>query len=153
MASCEQLSAEIKAELGNALLPTVVKGKATVVELWALGRLGARAPFSGPLNCVVARDTVERWVEALLTAEWAKAESMIFVLVQLARYVGDRERDLDESLRRRIAQRIEPLPTGRRAARLVTEFVPLEAQERARIFDESLPVGLQIRGESSSAGG
>ncbi|MFI5395342.1 MAG: Hsp70 family protein [Candidatus Binatia bacterium] len=148
MASCEQLSAEIKAELGNALLPLVVKGKATAVELWALGRLGARAPFSGPLNCVVARGTVERWVEALLGMQWPKAEPMIFTLVQLARDVGDRERDLDESLRRRIAERIEPLPTGRRAARLVTEFVPLEAQERARILDESLPVGLQIRGEA-----
>jgi len=151
MASCEQLSAEIKAELGNALLPATVKGKATAVELWAFGRLGARVPFSGPLNCVVARDTVERWVEALLGADWSKAESMVFTLVQLARYVGDRERDLDEGLRQRLAQRLEPLPAGRRAARLVTEFVALEAQERARILDESLPVGLQIRGESGSA--
>ncbi|MBP1683861.1 MAG: hypothetical protein H6Q33_4 [Deltaproteobacteria bacterium] len=151
MASCEQLSAEIKAELGNALLPLVVKGKATTLELWALGRLGARAPFSGPLNCVVARATVEQWVETVLRAGWPKAESMVFTLAQLARCVGDRERDLDESLRRRIAQRIESLPTGRRAARLITEFVPLEAQERARILDESLPVGLQIRTESASA--
>jgi len=150
MASCEQLSAEIKAELGNALLPLVVKGRATTVELWALGRLGARAPFSGPVNCVVARPTVQHWVEALLGAEWPKAEPMIFTLAQLARCVGDRERDLDEKLRRRIAQRIELLPTGRRAARLITEFVPLEGQERARILDESLPAGLQIRAENSA---
>lgn len=153
MGSCEQLSAEIRAELGKALLPAIEKGKATPVELWALGRLGARVPFSGPLNCVVARDIVERWVQALLGADWSKAESMVFTLVQLARYVGDRERDLDEGLRRRVAQRLEPLPAGRRAARLVTEFVPLEAQERARMLDESLPVGLQIRAESGSVTG
>ncbi len=52
VASCERLSAELKAELGRALLPAVVRDKATEVEIWALGRLGARAPVYGPLNCV-----------------------------------------------------------------------------------------------------
>lgn len=147
MASCERLSAEMKAELGNALLPAIAKRKATEVEIWALGRLGARAPFYGPLNCVMARKTAEQWVAALLDAHWAKPDAVAFTLVQLARCVGDRERDLDASLRRRIATRLEALPVGRRAARLVTERVPLEAQERARILDESLPAGLQIRSE------
>jgi len=66
-------------------------------------------------------------------------------VAQLARYVGDRERDLDEPLRRRVAERLATVPGGARLARLVTEVVPLEAQERARIFDESLPTGLQWR--------
>ena len=148
MGSCERLSAEMKAELGDALLPAIVKGKATEVELWAFGRLGARAPIYGPLNCVVQRSVIERWVTALLGNEWRKPEPMGFMLVQLARYVGDRERDLDESLRQRLAERLATLPGGRRAARLVTEFVPLEAQERARIMDESLPAGLRIRTEA-----
>ena len=145
MASCERLSAEIKAELGEALLPGIVKNRATDVEIWALGRLGARAPFYGPLNCVVARDIAARWVEALLGVPTSKAETMVFTLVQLARCVGDRERDLDEALRRRLAARLQALPSGPRAARLVTELIPLEAQERTRILDESLPVGLQLR--------
>ncbi|HXQ20661.1 MAG TPA: Hsp70 family protein [Candidatus Acidoferrales bacterium] len=149
MASCERLSAEAKAELGNALLPLITKGKAGDVELWALGRLGARAPFHGPLNCVVARSVVAQWVEALLATEWQKPEATMFALVQLARRVGDRERDLDEALRQRVAQRIEGLRGGRRAAQLVTEIVPLEGQERARILDESLPAGLQIRADAA----
>ncbi|MFQ5668378.1 MAG: Hsp70 family protein [Candidatus Binatia bacterium] len=149
MASCERLSAEMKAELGKALLPLVLKGKATDVELWALGRLGARAPVYGPLNCVVARKVVAEWVEALLSTTWNRPEATVFALVQLARCVGDRERDLDGALRQRTAERIRPLPTGRRAARLVTELVPLEAQEHARILDESLPAGLRIRSASS----
>ena len=152
MASCERLSAELKAELGNVLLPLIVKGKAGDGELWALGRLGARAPFYGPLNCVVARSVVAQWVEALLAAEWARPEAMVFTLAQLARCVGDRERDLDAALRGRIAQRIAPLPSGRRAARVITEFVPLEAQEQARILDESLPVGLHLRAEAGEQG-
>jgi molecular chaperone DnaK (HSP70) len=149
MGSCERLSAEMKAELGDALLAAIVKGKATDVELWAFGRLGGRAPVYGPLNCIVSRKVVARWVEALLASEWRKPEPMVFMLVQLARCVADRERDLNESLRQRLARHLEPLPGGRRAARLLTEFVPLEAQERARVMDESLPVGLRIRSEAS----
>ena len=149
MASCERLSAEQKAELGNALLSAIVKGNATAVELWALGRLGARAPFHGPLNCVVAADTVAQWVEHLLRTEWTKPVAFIFTLIQLGRCIGDRERDLDAALRQRVAERVRDLPNGARAARLLTELVPLEAQERARILDESLPVGLQLRGEGS----
>ena len=150
MGSCERLSAEMKAELGDALLAAIVKGKATDVELWAFGRLGARAPIYGPLNCVVSRKVVARWVQALLASGWRKPEPMVFMSVQLARCVADRERDLDESLRERLARHLEPLPGGRRAARLLTEFVPLEAQERARIMDESLPVGLRIRAEADA---
>jgi hypothetical protein len=146
LASCERLGAEVKAELGAAVLPAVAKGKATDAEIWALGRLGARAPFAGPLNCVVARATAEQWVATLLERrEWPRAASVSFALVQLARCTGDRERDLDEALRRRLADRLRALPQGERAARLVLEVVPLEGQERARILDESLPVGLQLR--------
>jgi len=145
MASCERVSAEIKAELGGVLLASVSKGKASDTDLWALGRLGARAAMYGPLNGVVSPAIVAGWVESLLAARWEKPEPYVFLLVQLARCVGDRERDLEESLRRRIAQRVIDLPHGRRAARLVTEVVPLEAQERARILDEALPAGLQLR--------
>ncbi len=145
MGSCERLSAEMKAALGEALLPALLKGKATEAELWALGRLGARAPIYGPLNCVVARAVAAKWIEALLGITWAKPEGSVFLLVQLARCVGDRERDLDEALRQRVATRVATLPHGQRAARVVTEAVPLEAHDRARILDESLPVGLQLR--------
>ncbi len=146
LASCERLAADAKAELGKTLLPSVAKGKATEAEIWTLGRLGARAPISGPLNCVVPRKVAGEWIEALLQRPWRARPDMIgFAAVQLARYVGDRERDLDEGLRRRLAERLRSLPRGERAARLVTELVPLEQQERARIMDESLPAGLQLQ--------
>jgi hypothetical protein len=94
---------------------------------------------------VVAKDVVEQWVGELLEASWKRPDSVSFAMVQLARCVGDRERDLDEDLRRRLAARLRDLPAGERAARLVTEIVPLGRQERARILAESLPVGLQVR--------
>ena len=148
LASCERLAGGIKEELGAALLPAVAKGKATDAEIWALGRLGARAPFAGPLNCVAPRDKVEAWVERLLGVDWPRQSSTVFALAQLARCVGDRERDLDADLRQRLATRLRALPHGERAARLVSEVVPLEGQERARILDESLPVGLVVKATS-----
>lgn len=147
VASCERLSAETKAELGAALLPALSKGKGADTDLWALGRLGARAPLYGPLNCVVGRSIAAAWVDALLAPPASRADGLAFALVQLARCVGDRERDLDGDLRRRIAERLRPLRHGERAARLVLEHVPLEGTERAQILDESLPVGLQLREE------
>jgi hypothetical protein len=111
LASCERLVPASKAELGAVLVPAVAKGKATDAEIWALGRLGARAPFAGPLNCVVARDTAEEWVAALLDRpDWQRAGAVSFALVQLARCVGDRERDLDDDLRQRLAARLRALP-------------------------------------------
>ena len=145
LGSCEQLGADVKAELGDVLIGQIEKGQGGAVALWSLGRLGARAPFNGPLNCVVSGKIVTKWVERLLAATALKRETLVFTLVQLARRVDDRERDLDAVLRQRVAAFVRDLPGGARAAKLVTEFVPLEAQERARVLDESLPAGLVIR--------
>ncbi len=107
-----------KAELGDVLLPAVAKGKATEAEIWALGRLGARAPFAGPLNCVVPRAHRRavgrrRCSTARLAARRRRTS---FALVQLARCVGDRERDLDESS--------APPPRRRACARCRTASAP-----------------------------
>jgi len=145
IASCEQLAAGAKAELAEVLVTQIEKGQSSAATLWALGRLGARAPFAGPLNCVVPPATVSRWIDRLLGSDRGKREPLVFALAQLARFVGDRERDLDEALRRRVAAAVEDLPGGKRAARLVSELVPLESQERTRLLDESLPTGLILR--------
>ncbi len=149
--SCERLPAAARAELGAVLVAEAERGRATEPELWALARLGARAPLYGPLNCVVARDTAAAWAERLLGAAWPRPEAYAFALAQIARATGDRERDLDAALRERIARRLETAPSGQRAARLVREPVPLEAREEARLLDEALPAGLRIRGARATA--
>ncbi len=143
--SCERLQAEVKADLGEELVRSVEKGKAPDQEIWALSRLGARALLYGPANCVVRRETAAAWIERLLRGEWRKPETLAFAVVQMARCTGDRTRDLDDALRQRVAQRLAPLPAGQRWSQQVLEVVALEAKEQARILDESLPAGLQIR--------
>ena len=105
----------------------------------------------GPANGVVRKEKASRWVERLLKSDWQKPEATAFVVTQIARYTGDRTRDLDEGLRERVAERLETFRSGQRWAQQVREVVRLEAKEQARILDESLPVGLQIRTGGDSA--
>lgn len=145
LGSCERLKAETKARLGEQLVRLVSKGRASSQEMWALSRLGARVLLYGPANCVVQRETAESWVEQLLPNQKSNPETLAFTLVHIARCTGDRTRDLDEALRHKVAERVGSLPTGERWAKQVLEVVPLEATEQARILDESLPAGLQIK--------
>jgi molecular chaperone DnaK (HSP70) len=145
VASCERLLPDAKAELGEELSRVIEKGKASEQEVWAFSRIGARALIHGPANCVVRREVAERWIEQLLRSEWQSPERLGFAAVQLARCTGDRSRDLEEGLRRRVAQKLSTLPSGERWAKQVLEVVTLETKEQAQILDESLPVGLRIR--------
>ncbi len=143
--SCERLAAAPRAELADALVAEAMRGRTTEQELWALARLAGRVPIYGPLNCVVPRERAAAAAERLLAHDWPRPEAYAFALAQLARASGDRERDLDGSLRDRVARRLESLPDGARLARVVREPVALEAREEARLLDESLPAGLRLR--------
>ncbi len=147
LASCERLTPDNKAELGEELLRMMEKGKASEQEVWAFSRIGARALIHGPANCVVRREVATRWVEHLLREEWQKPEPLGFVVLQLARCTGDRSRDLDDDVRQKVANRLRPLSSGERWAKQVLEVVTLETREQAQILDESLPVGLRIKSE------
>jgi hypothetical protein len=97
------------------------------------------------VNCVVRHEIASGWVERLLRIEWRQPEAIAFAVVQLSRCTGDRTRDLNEELRQKVAERLASLPSTQRWAKQVLEVVALEAKEQARILDESLPAGLQIR--------
>jgi hypothetical protein len=149
LASCERLTPDNKAELGEELLRAVEKGKASDQEVWAFSRIGARTLIHGPANCVVRREVATRWVEHLLREEWRNPETLGFAVVQLARCTGDRSRDLEDEVRQKVADRLRPLSSGERWAKQVLEVVTLETREQAQILDESLPVGLRIKNEES----
>ncbi|MCC6849065.1 MAG: Hsp70 family protein [Deltaproteobacteria bacterium] len=144
--ACERIDARLKVELGDVIVDDVVRGKAAPQQLWALARLGAREPLYGPLNTVVPAADVARWLDRILALPaWAEPGVLAFVLVQIARVVDDRERDLDGPLRDRLAARVADLPGGGRSRLLLHEAVPLDRAETGRLFDESLPTGLRVR--------
>jgi hypothetical protein len=148
--ACERIDAKLKAELGEVVVADLERGKAAPQQVWALARLGARAPLYGPLNCVVAGETAAGWVERVLALPtWPAPDAVAFALVQLARVVDDRERDLDPAVRERLAARLAALPGAARSALLLHEAVPLDRAEQGRLLDESLPSGLRVREPAS----
>jgi molecular chaperone DnaK (HSP70) len=144
--ACERLDATLKAELGEVIVADLERGKVAPQQLWAWSRLGAREPIYGPLNCVVGADVVAAWITRVLALPtWPVPDAVAFALVQMARVVADRERDLSAELRDAVAARLRDLPGGARAVRLLHESVPLDRAEQGRLLDESLPAGLRVR--------
>ena len=147
--SLELLPAGIKAEAAAVLVPRVASGKASEAEVWALGRLGARSLVHGPANAVVGASAVSPWIERVLEAPWARASAVALALAQMARRTGDRARDIDDSLRARVAERLEAAPESRSLARWVLEVTEIDAREQALVMAESLPAGLRIASEDN----
>jgi molecular chaperone DnaK (HSP70) len=143
-ASLERLQASVRAQLGEALIERVERGKDLDYAIWALARVGARVPFYGPLNGVVGKEVVERWIERLLLAPWPQPQATAAALAQLARRTGDRGRDLDEALRTRVLDRLRPQDPSGRLRRLVAEVLALEETEQRYVFGDSLPAGLRL---------
>ena len=142
-ASLERIPAQWKSELAAELASRVVRGKASEIETWAFGRLLAREPVHGPVNTVVEPSAIETWIGDLAEASWSKSGPTALALAQAARLTGDRARDLSQSLREKVATRLEREDSAT-LARWVREVVPLDAGSQALVLADSLPVGLRI---------
>jgi hypothetical protein len=143
IASMERLPAKQKSELGDVLLGELEKKAAPEHALWALGRLGARVPLYGPVQEVVPVKRAEKWLERLMALQW-KGEPEALAAAEIARMSGDRARDLDETPRRRLAERLREVSEGDRLARLVLEPIAREAREERLAFGDALPQGLRL---------
>lgn len=147
LANFERLPAEVKGQLGDSLLLNIVRGKARSQELWALGRLGARIPFHGPLDQVLPAGRAVEWLDQLLASRLPASEALARTLIQLARLTGDRERDVPAEKRDYVAGWLQQLPRGERLAEpLMHPETALQSQEQDWVFGESLPAGLVLQG-------
>jgi molecular chaperone DnaK (HSP70) len=151
-ASMERLPVAQKLKLGDELVQRLSspKGREDAVHLWALSRIGARVLLYGPLNAVVPAGHVAGWVEQLLAWDWPEPDKAGFPLAQLGRRTGDRTRDLDDSVRARLATFVRALPGGERAAYLVEQVVALEAREERVALGDTLPAGLLLVPDEAS---
>lgn len=145
LASLERLPGDIKETLGRLLLRKLSGGKANPKELWALSRLGARMPFHGPLDKVVAAREVSSWVNILLSSGLDASNAMAHTLVQLARSTGDRERDLPDADKDKVMKWLDNLPNGGQYKELINNPESASGKnEQDWIFGETLPPGLVI---------
>jgi hypothetical protein len=169
-AALERIPGEYKAEIGDWLLtqlpdaasaasgkpaPKAGKAKAgagaaakgaspAALELWTLGRLGARVPLYGSAHTVVAVEAAQRWVEALMALDWRVFAAAPLACVHLARRTGDRSRDIDESLRERLLSRLQDAGVADHWLDLVREVRALDEAAEQQAFGEALPPGLRL---------
>jgi hypothetical protein len=144
LANLERLPIDHKEEIGKALIKQMGTCRGEGLNMWVLSRIGTRIPLYGPLNSVVPARTVTDWIEQTLKAPWKKPAQTAFSVVQMASFTGDRERDIEPSLRDRIRERLQGLEDGERLAQRLCEMVPLNASEQDRVFGEGLPGGLHL---------
>ena len=143
LASLEHLPASLRESLGEELVARIKMEPTDKAWLWSLGRVGARIPLYGPLNCVVAVETASKWLMALLelpefTAETASA------IVQLGSRTNDHLRDIDDDLREKAIARLRSGGIADDVSRGLQQFVPPAQADALRIFGESLPEGLRL---------
>ena len=143
VASLERLTPADKVEVGRWLW-TRFDAEESGRSLWALGRLGLRAPLYGGVHDVVPTDVAGRWLERILETDWSALDGAAFAATQLARCTGDRERDLPPALREQVGARLADMGASETWQRMVERPTELSAQDEMRVFGDSLPVGLRL---------
>ena len=143
-ASLEQLDPVEKGVLGE-WIATRLKNPVTAAGpwVWALGRLGARAPLYGSGHKTVTPEQASAWLTLLLDLGLAGVDGSAFAAAQLARLTGDRSRDVDEAIRARAVAALKAVEAPESWVRMLTEVVVLAAADEARALGDSLPIGLR----------
>lgn len=142
----ERLPAARKVELGELLLARLARKGESPQLWWAVGRLGTRVPAYGSAHDVTPAPTTAVWLEQVLALNWKAVTPAAFAATLLARLSGDRERDVDENLRRQVLQRLRAAKSPASWLRMVEEVVELDEVDTGRVFGEALPPGLRLVG-------
>jgi hypothetical protein len=142
-ASLERLDVATRIKIGDELVRRVRRAETDASLLWAIGRVGARTPFYGPLSSVVPPHDAARWLDVLVSVKITSAD-LIAAIVQIAGVTGDSLRDLDEGERRRAGGRLRDTGAGDEALRALEQPVMRSAVDASRVFGEPLPSGLRL---------
>jgi hypothetical protein len=143
LATLERLDAAMRVTIGDELVRRVRRDAGNTGLLWAIGRLGARAPLYGPLSSVVPPQEAGRWLDALLSIKLITPEFAAAV-VQVAARVDDPLRDLDEEHLTRARTRLRDGGIAGDALRPLEEVIPTLTFDASRVFGEPLPDGLRL---------
>jgi hypothetical protein len=145
LANFEYLPAATKVELGSWILERMRKGRPRTQEFWALGRLGARVPFFGPLDGVIPSKEASLWLHTILSWDLKINEPLARALVHMVSRTGDRARDLPPADIEVLSRWLEKLPKSERFQELLTNpEAAMLSQEREWVFGETLPAGLKL---------
>jgi len=144
-ASLEHVSSKARAQLGDALVDALVAKHAPKSAMWCLGRIGQRRPLYGPRDSVVRPQTAATWIDRVIAAEKSiKDEDVIEPLLSIGRLVDDRQLDLEEDVRRRLAAFLRTRGANEERLRMLFEVIAPDAASDSLAFGEGLPTGLRL---------
>ncbi len=143
-ASLESLPVETKTELANWFAKRLEKASETQTSWWALGRIASREPFHSGVDTVIPPEKIEKWCKLILDQDWKKNSNAAFAAVMIARKTGDRARDVPDSLRSTILEKLRAAKAPELWQIMVDQKLALDDQESKLVFGEALPVGLKL---------
>jgi len=140
----EELPIATKLELAGWFIKRLEKSSETQTTWWALGRLTARVPFHGGLETVIPPDKLAPMLKSVMAQDWRKNQNAAFAAVMMVRMTHDRSRDLAESVRNSVIEKLAAAKAPDLWQRIVSEYVELDEADSKRVFGEALPVGLKL---------
>ncbi|MBA3713923.1 MAG: Hsp70 family protein [Pyrinomonadaceae bacterium] len=143
LASLEHLPASMRVMIGEELISRIEEEPDNKGYIWALGRLGARVPFYGPLNCMVPAEAAARWARLLLGSSEITPH-VASAIIQLTALTNDRLRDVEPETRYAAIEKLTAAGADAGLIESLRIYVPPTRADAVRIFGESLPEGLRL---------
>lgn len=149
LASLEHVAATTRASFGAELLRKLKKEPSDSGWLWSLGRLGARIPLYGSLNCVVSAARAAEWITTLLDIGELTRETA-FAVVQMGRRVNDPNRDITSDVIQSAIAKLKLAGVADESTlRPLLEYIAPSRSDVARNFGESLPKDMELESTAS----
>jgi hypothetical protein len=143
LASLERLDRETRVRVGDELVARLRRDTRNGSLLWALGRLGARRPFYGPLDRTVPPSVAERWLDVVLS--WPVIiPDAAGAMAQIAARLHDAALDVDEEHRAAVVAVLRASGTPPDVIEAVEHARDRDAADAVRYFGEALPRGLRL---------
>ena len=150
--SLERLRTQEKIDVGQVALAAISQRKNEKIRdslLWSLGRIGSRQPVYGPVNATVPPAEVSKWIEVMVELESKQtfkdnSSMLMLALVQMSQRIGDRYRDLPDSIREQVQSCLRDQNAPDHLQQLVATGGKLQSEEESAIFGDSLPLGIRL---------
>lgn len=139
----ERVPSERRAALGQWLLDRTWTSRDPKWWEW-LGRVGSREPLYASAHHVVRPRHAEAWLEHLLSEPWDVMPTAAFAAVQLARCTNDRARDVNGTLREKVAAKLQARNAPEAWVESVLRHVPPTRSNAREEYGDELPPGLQL---------
>ncbi len=143
-AAMEAVPWQYRQEMGQWMLQRLKRPEETVQTWWAIGRIAARAALAANAHLVMPPRPAQEFLDATMAQDWRKNETAMFAAVQIARMTGDRARDLDDTVRAQVLEKMHAAGAPERWLNLVAQVVQMDAEDQKRSLGDSLPPGLVL---------